>query len=49
VNFKREGELCGKAIPDFDAQMNYTQASYIAGRKQSIDLHLALFPRARLH
>jgi pectin methylesterase-like acyl-CoA thioesterase len=44
ANFNVDYPRSREAIPNYDAQMNYTQATYVAGWKRRIDLHLALFP-----
>ena len=48
ANFNVDYPESRRVIPDFDAQMNYTQSSYVAGWKHRIDLHLALFPGCRV-
>ena len=37
-----------QVIPGYDAQMNYTQSSYVAGWQRRIALHLELFPGRRV-
>ena len=45
ANFNVNLRSSRKVVPGYDEQMNYTQEKFIAGWKNRIDRHLALFPR----
>jgi hypothetical protein len=48
ANFNVDFVRSRQVIPGYDAQMNYTQTSYVAGWQRRIALHLELFPGRRV-